>query len=323
MAAPLPRPRLARPSQESAGNGLDLPPPPSFPPPNRPNAPPNELEQAEDDYVNSDSFGEGLQGTDNSKPSAPDLPGGSPRTGLKPKNKAPPPPPGARGFKSSYSPVLTTKSYAPPQPQSLPQLSDTAPPKVTSPTPAKSLTSVTTPTASALPSRPPPTVTTPTTSAVPSRPPPTVATHPASALPTRPPPPATTKTQSTNKAPVTPAPRPQVPSPSAGDTSTGTVSDDSKPGGGGGGGGGRGNEGAAVLKPYEDPVTKDVSLKPKRQAPPRPPVKGGSGTGDQTDSADSSDGSQHKEGVINGGVAKEDGGKGGGAKIDARDWRVR
>ena len=45
MAAPLPRPRLARPSQESAGNGLDLPPPPSFPPPNRPNAPPNELEQ--------------------------------------------------------------------------------------------------------------------------------------------------------------------------------------------------------------------------------------------------------------------------------------
>ena len=60
--------------------------------------------------------------------------------------------------------------------------------------------------------------------------------------------------------------------------------------------------------PTEESLTKEVSLKPKRQAPPRPPMKVGGGAGDQTDSADLSDGSQHRGGVANVdvGVVKED-----------------
>lgn len=221
-----------------------------------------------DDYVNSDSLGEVLQRTESSKPSAPDPssapdpPDDSPRTGLKPKNKAPPPPPGARGNRSTNSPVLATKSHAPHQ------LSDPAPPRVTSPAPAKPLTSV-----------------------IPS------TTQSASALPTRPPPPSVIRPQSMYKVPVSPAPMPQVPSPSSG-----ASSDDSP---NTGGGGGKGSEDG--WRSPEDSIGKDVGLKPKRQAPPRPPIKGGSGTGDQTDSADSSDSSQYKEGVVSGGVAKENG----------------
>ena len=66
--------------------------------------------------------------------------------------------------------------------------------------------------------------------------------------------------------------------------------------------------GGLKTTPTEESLTKEVSLKPKRQAPPRPPMKVGGGAGDQTDSADLSDGSQHRGGVANVdvGVVKED-----------------
>ena len=127
--------------------------------------------------------------------------------------------------------------------------------------------------------------------------------------------------------PTGPALKPLVPSPGIVDTSAGATSSNQgsaidslavkSAGGRGLETGGRGLEtgGLKNISPSEE----GCGLKPKRQAPPRPPVKGGAG--DQTDSSDLSDGSQHREGVVNEGVVNEGVAKEDAGNVEGPNWK--